>query len=76
MDSLNNFFRKLYTNPALLWRGGAGLVFFCLGFAMFFMPNLTGLDTTPRAAFSGLLVLYGAFRLGGFYTSYKNLDNE
>ena len=76
MDSFNNFFKKIYSNPALLWRGGAGLLFLSLGFAMLFMPNLIGLDTSPRIAFAVLLVLYGAFRLGGFYTSYKNIDNE
>ena len=77
MDSLNQFFKKLYSNPSLMWKAGAGVMFLTLSLVIIFSPNLIdGLTNNSRYAFSGLLAVYGVFRLMTFYGEYKRLEDE
>lgn len=77
MDGINRFFRKLYSNPSLLWKGGAGVLFLALALVIIFVPKFTqGLEKSTRIAFSALLVLYGLFRLSTFYVEYNRKGDE
>jgi hypothetical protein len=77
MNNVNNFFRKLYSSPPLIWKAGAGLMFVGLALAILFMPSLiNGLTDNSRFAFAGLLGIYGMFRLMTFYTEYKRIEND
>jgi len=77
MDKFNQFFRKLYSTPSLLWKAGASLLFISLAVIIFFTPNLIyGLSTSSRNLFSIIMLCYGLFRLAGFYTEYKSLRDE
>ncbi|MFN8288336.1 MAG: hypothetical protein U0V74_16385 [Chitinophagales bacterium] len=73
MDKLNAFFRIVFSNPMLIWKAGAGLVFMGFGLAMFFMPGLSGLGDGTTKLFAGLLFLYGAYRMVTFYVDYKSI---
>ena len=54
MNQFNKFFKKLYSTPTMLWKGGAGIVFFCFALALFFVPTITiGLAPNSRYAFAG-----------------------
>ncbi|MCW5907028.1 MAG: hypothetical protein KIS94_04160 [Chitinophagales bacterium] len=77
MANLNEFFRKLYSNPSLLWKASAGLLFLGLAVAMFVSPNLVqGLEKSTRITFAVLLLVYGLFRLSTFFVEYKRLNDE
>jgi hypothetical protein len=77
MLKLNVFFRKLYSNPSLIWKAGAGLLFTSLSLAMFLVPTfINGLDKGTRIGFAFLLLIYGLFRLSTFYVEYNRRDNE
>jgi hypothetical protein len=77
MDNINNFFRKLYSNPALVWKAVAGLLFVGLSLAMFFAPTfINGLDKGTRIGFAFLLLIYGLFRLSTFYIEYNRKSDE
>ncbi len=77
MSDLNNFFKTLYRSPSMIWKGGAGLLFLCMGVATLVSPSFNiGLEGGAAYAFSGLLVLYGLFRLWGCYAEYKTPRDE
>lgn len=77
MTNLNDFFQKLYANPSLLWKGGAGVLFIGLAIAMFVLPSLVqGLEKNTRIGFAVLLLVYGLFRISTFFAEYKRLNNE
>ncbi|MBL0309444.1 MAG: DUF308 domain-containing protein [Bacteroidetes bacterium] len=77
MNRLNQFFRKVYSSPSLIWKAGIGLLFIVLGLAIIFYPAFANaLSETARYSFSALLVFYGLFRLVTFYMEYKNDDAE
>ncbi len=74
MDKLNEFFRVIYSNPMLIWKAGAGMIFTGFALALFFMPSLSsGLGDGTARLFAGLLLLYGLYRLFTFYADYKNI---
>ena len=75
MDRVNKFFRKVYTSPAIMWKGCAALVFITIGIAILVIPSLTGGDATIRTGFGGMLSVYGLFRLWTFYMDVKRLDD-
>jgi hypothetical protein len=73
MADRNNFFRKLSTHPALIWKGGVAVIFIPTAVAMFFMY---GLHDFSMGAFAGLLFLYGLYRFYTFYQELKRPDDE
>lgn len=77
MDKLNHFFKQLYSSPSLLWKAGAGLIFFCFSIAIIFVPSLSlGFTDNSRYLFAGLLMFYALFRFYGFYVEYKSYHDE
>lgn len=73
MNKINQFFRRLYTQPSLIWKLGAGFIFVTMGLVLLFVPKLTyGLENGTKYGFIGLLILYGFFRLVTFYIEFKN----
>jgi hypothetical protein len=77
MDGLNRFFRRIYSNPSLLWKAGAGILFLALGVAMFVVPSfIQGLEKGTRVAFAVLLLIYGLFRFSTFYVEYKRKGDD
>lgn len=77
MNRLNQFFRTLYSSPSLIWKAAAGLSFLGLGLFALVVPTfMAGLSDMTRYGFSGLLMLYGVFRLFTFYMEYKNAERE
>jgi hypothetical protein len=77
LNETNRFFKKLYSSPSLLWKGGAGVLFIALGFTIVAFPAfIDGLDVKTRYLFAGLLILYGLFRWGTFYAEYKSKRDE
>ena len=74
MDKLNQFFRKLYSNPALLWAFFASLLFIALSLVIFFVPSYGFADPKYRITLGGGILLYGLFRLYTFYMAFKSLD--
>ena len=77
MNQLNQFFKKLYSSPSLLWKAGAAMMFLVLAIAILFVPSLTiGFTDGLRYGFAGLLVMYGLFRLFTFYSEYKRMEDE
>lgn len=61
----------------MIWKAGAGLIFFCFSLAIIFVPSLD-LNLTPgnRYAFAGLMMLYALFRLYSCYNEYKSYRDE
>lgn len=77
MSSLNEFFRRLYSNPALIWKAGAGLVFLSIALAVYFIPSLLGnVDEGKRTLAAVFIGAYGLFRIVTFYVEYKQVQNE
>ncbi len=77
MDEINKFFRKVYSSPAIMWKGAAALIFISFGIAVFAIPSLTaGITTTMRTGFAGMLTVYGLFRFWTFYMDIKGMDDE
>lgn len=77
MTDINVFFRKVFSNPSLLWKGGASLIFIVLSFIIAFVPSVTGnIASSSRYSFAFLLVVYGLFRGYTFYSEYKTLKDE
>jgi len=77
MDKLNKFFRKVYTSPAMMWKGCAALIFITIGIAVIAVPSLTGGgEMKMRLGFGGLITVYGFFRLWTFYLDYKVIEDE
>ncbi len=73
----NKFFKKLYSSPTMLWKAGAGLMFFCLSLGIAFVPSLSlGLIDNSRYMFAGLLMMYALFRLYSCYAEYKSYEDE
>ena len=75
MDRVNKFFRKVYSSPAILWKGFATLIFITIGLAILIVPSLTGGDNTIRTGFGGMITVYGLYRFWTFYMDVKNLDD-
>ena len=75
MKPANNFFKKVLTSPAIMWKGCAAVVFICIGIAILAVPSLTGGDTTIRTGFGGMLTVYGLYRSWTFYMDVKGLDD-
>ena len=75
---MNSFFyKKIFSNPSLIWKAAAGTMFLGLAVVIAFVPSLTeGLTNNTRYAFGGLLTIYALFRLGTFYAEYKRLEDE
>lgn len=76
MDELNKFFKKVYTNPAAMWKGCAALIFVTIGLAVIIIPSLMGGSLGLRLGFGGLTTVYGLFRFWTFYIDIKGMDNE
>ena len=76
MNDRNGFFKKVYSSPSLLWKGGASLLFIGLAITIAAFPAFIELDKKTRYLFAGMLLIYGLFRLGPFYAEYKRSDNE
>jgi hypothetical protein len=77
MDKLNQFFLKLYSNPSLLWKLGASLVFISFAAAVWIVPSITaGISESNRHIFAALLVFYAIFRFYTFYNEFRQVDNE
>lgn len=77
MNKLNDFFKFLYSHPALMWKAGAGLLFVSIAFAIFFIPSLLGdVDDSKKLLFTIFVGGYGLFRLVTFYVEYKQMKNE
>ena len=77
MNQFNKFLKKLYSSPTMLWKGGAGLIFFCFSLALVFVPTINiGLAPNSRYAFAGLIMLYALFRLYSCYAEYKSYGDE
>ena len=75
MDRINRFFRKVYSSPAIMWKGCAAVLFITIGIAILALPNLTGGDLTIRKGFGGMLTVYGLYRLWTFYLDVKEIDD-
>jgi len=75
MDKLNKFFRKVYSSPAIMWKGCAALIFVTIGLAILAVPSLTGGPLSLRLSFGGLITVYGLFRFWTFYMDIKGLDD-
>lgn len=77
MNSINNFFRILYTNPYLLWRVVAGILFLLLAIVILLIPRITnGIDNNTKNIFTAFLFIYAIFRLATFYMEYKRIDKD
>jgi hypothetical protein len=77
MDNSNKFFKTLYSSPSLLWKAGAGLIFFFLSIALVVNPSLTGgLTDNTRWMLGGVMMLYALFRFYSFYAEYKSYGDE
>jgi len=77
MTTFNKFFKKLYRSPSMLWKGGAGFIFFCFSLAIVFVPSLNlGLVDNSRYLFAALLMAYALFRLYSCYAEYKSMEDE
>ena len=77
MDKVNEFFLKLYSNPLLIWKLGAALIFISFALAILFLPNLTvGLSNSMRIAFAALMAFYGLFRFTTFYNDFKHINDR
>lgn len=77
MNDFNKFFKTLYSSPAMIWKGGSGILFISLAIAILAMPSLTtGFDNSGRYMFGGMLFIYGIFRLYGCYADYKYLSDD
>ncbi len=75
MDHINDFFKKVYTHPAIMWKGCFAVLFIALGPAILILPSLTGGDMTIRAGFGGMITVYGLYRFWTFYMDVKGLDD-
>lgn len=77
MDKLNDFFKTLYSNPALMWKAGAGFLFLTIGLVIFFLPSLLGqIEDSKRLLIAAFIGGYGLFRLVTFYVEYKQVKND
>ncbi len=77
MDNLNQFFKKLYATPSLLWKAGAGFIFFCFSIGILVVPSLSlGFTESSRYLFAGLMFLYSLFRFYSCYAEYKTYEDE
>lgn len=77
MNGLNEFMRKLFSHPSLIWKATAGLLFTILGLVILLSPDFAGgLSDMTRMGFAGLMILYGLFRLVTFYLELKNTGDE
>lgn len=77
MDKFNAFFIRLYSNPALLWRLVAAVIFLVFGASVFLIPSLSeGLSPNIKIGFGLLLLFYGIFRFITFYFEYKRLGKD
>lgn len=77
MNRSNQFFKRLYSRPSLLWKACAGIMFFALALVILFIPSITGnLDDNTRYAFAGVLIVYALFRFGTFYAEFKRDSDE
>jgi hypothetical protein len=75
MSNLNDFFRKMYSSPSLLWGGMAAVIFIVLGLAIMIMPSLTGFEPRTQFGLGGILIVYGLYRFWSFYSGIKDRDN-
>jgi hypothetical protein len=75
MNDLNNFFRKLYSSPVLLWNLTAAIIFISLGVAILVVPSITGSDNRFRFGFGSILTIYGLFRFWTFYMGAKDKND-
>ncbi len=74
---LNKFFKRLYSSPSMIWKAGAGLVFFCLSLLLIFKPSFNlGLTGGSRLMLGALMMAYALFRFYGCYAEYKSYDDE
>jgi len=77
MEDLNKFFKKLYQSPSMLWKAGAGLIFFCFSLAILVKPMLfAGFADSTRYMLAVLMMLYALFRFYGCYVEYKSYRDE
>ncbi len=77
MGDFNKFFKKLATSPSLLWKAGAGFIFFCFAIVFLAMPSLTpGFTDGTRLMLGLLMMAYALFRFYSCYAEYKSYENE
>lgn len=77
MDGVNEFFKRLYSNPALMWKAGAALVFISMAAMIFFVPAIMGgVAKSTRTLSAALIGAYGLFRLFTFFIEYKQVKDE
>ena len=75
MDKLNQFFRKVYSSPLVMWNGTAAVIFLVIGLTVMLVPSVMGADATIRFGFGSMLTIYGLFRLWTFYKSVNTRDD-
>ena len=75
MNKLNEFFRKVYSSPAIMWVGSVALIFSVIGVAILLVPSVTGGDSTIRFGLGGMLTVYGLFRFWTFYRAVNTRDD-
>ena len=77
MNKSNQFFKKIYSSPSLLWKACAGVLFLGLAIVILFVHSLTGnIGNSTRYSFAGLLIVYALFRFGTFYVEFKREDRD
>ncbi len=77
MNNRNQFFKRLYSSPSMLWKAGAGVLFLILSVVFALSPEIiNGLTNNSRYALAALLAVWGLFRLITFYNEYKRTQDE
>lgn len=77
MNPVNEFFKRLYSNPGLMWKGGAAVLFISMAAMIFFVPSITGgMAQGTRNMIGGFIAAYGLFRLFTFFIEYKQIKDE
>lgn len=77
MNPVNDFFRRLYSNPGLIWKGGAAVLFISMAAMVLLVPSImSGVAQSTRALSAGLIGVYGLFRLVTFFIEYKQVKDE
>lgn len=67
----------MITTPSLLWKVGAGIIFFCFAIAFISMPSLTpGLTDNSRLMLGLVMMGYALFRFYSGYAEYKSYEDE
>lgn len=74
---MNEFIRRLYSHPGLMWKAGAAILFISIAFVIYFVPSMLGdIDDSKRAMLALFIGGYGLFRLVTFYVEYQQVKNE